>query len=156
MGIINNTFKTDYWYKIGYPGYGKRDHEKFFVFNALGGHMETIANPDERARGKYLNLLENRYDWMNIEQITNTVLEDIDSIVLKFFNMIQDVDDLAKLISNSKIKIDIQQFFLSVYLIEKGKVDQGIQVAKSICNNKFLKDKIDQYLYDKGIHSYIE
>lgn len=71
--------------------------------------------------------------------------------------MIENSDSLVKEIKSKKFYRPIEEFYLFIYLMEKGETINGIQVGKHLYGrNMEFNDKIDTYLYDKGMHSYIE
>lgn len=149
MGIFNNTFMIDYWYKIGNTY--ELDYEKNFVRNAIM-HNEPPQRIEElRSRGKHINLLNNRYDRKNLEEAIRTINLDLDNIVIQFFNRIQNIDDLAKLIISIDVSWSFEELFLLMYYVECGKVDKGIEYINRIYKNNFYKERIDKYINSKGL-----
>ncbi len=146
MGIVNNTFSTDYWYEIGYRWPGL-DYEKQFMLSAYNKGEDV---QQAQAKGKYKNHLKNRYDHRNMEEVKSTILRDFDEIILPFFNKAQNVDDLAELIISKSIEGSMARTFLFTYFIDKGEIANGLEVIKGV-KSDYLKDKTNKYLSDKGI-----
>ena len=149
MSIVNNTPMEGYEYKLGYPGY---DIEA--LYNSVVTNSETLDAKEKMIdRVKYLNLLEKRYNHMNLEDARNTVAMDLDDIVIPFFNKIKSIDDLVELIITKNLEGEKQNLFLLNYFVEKGELDKGLQFVKDIYQNQndFYKVRIDKYLNDKGL-----
>lgn len=157
ISIMNNLHPVDYWYKIGHCGPHIEIKNELIRngCNTPGITPERIEELKEEI--KTLKLLESRYDFKNIEQIRKTIIGDIDTAIIPFFNKIENTDALAKLLDSKKFLIPMEKFFLFIYLMEKGETAKGIQVGKSLYDsNMGFNHEIDKYLYDKGIHSYME
>lgn len=153
---MKNLFPTDYWYKIGHRGPHMEIKREIIRkgCNTPGITPERIEELKEEL--KTLNLLESRYDFKNVEQIRKTIISDIDTVVIPFFNKIDSYDALAELIETKKFFQPIEEFFLFIYYMERSETINALQIARSLSSIKFYKDWIDKYLYEKGIHSYID
>lgn len=149
MGFLNNTVMIDYWYKVGTVY--ELDYEENLVRNAIMNHETPKRIEELRAIGRYSNLLNNRYDRKNLEDARRTITMDLDNIVVSFFNKIQNVDDLAELITNVNVNGGFEMLFLLVYFVERGEIAKGIQYVKNIYKNNFFKERIDKYLKSKGL-----
>lgn len=154
--MMKNLFPVGYWYKIGHRG-----QHKDIISNLISNGCITPGITVERLEElkeelKTLNILENRYDFKNSEQIKKTIVSDIDTAIVPFFNRIDSYDKLVELLESRRFFIPIQEFFLFIYYMEKGETSKGIQFAKNLSSIKIYKDRIEKYLYDKDIENYIE
>lgn len=129
--FMNNLYPIEYWYKIGNQGL---DME---ILNGLisdGCNVPGITQKGLESLKKELEtlkLLESRYDFKNIEQIRKTIILDIDTAILPFFNKIESIDALAELIAPRKHLLSRQVFFLFIYYMEKGETIEGMRLAKA-------------------------